>query len=157
MTDRRQILKIAAISAVSFPVASACTSDVLPFASQPPPTPDAQQNAEIALVAAYDAAIAGLGGGAGAEALAATYQRIRDQHAEHVRAMGWEQTLPEATPASSPRSPSRRQLIAKEQAALRRHTRNAGAAGEAGDGEQAQILALIAASEAQHVVTLGSL
>lgn len=152
MTDRREILRIAALSALALPAATACGSDikdVLPLPSKPPATPDAQQADEIALVAAYDAAVAGAD-----TDTALIYRRIRDEHAAHLQAMGWEQPLASPTAASKKSAPTRRELMRKERAALKAHTQ---AAMTAEDGEQSQILALIAASEAQHIVTLGTM
>lgn len=145
MTDRRLVLQMALLAAGTAALPACGSTSVLPFT--PDPTPDAQQEAEIALVAAYDAALASAG-----PAARKVYQRIRDEHAEHVRALGWSRPVP--TPSSMPEPMSTARLVAEERKALRRHTEGAR---QTSDLERAQVLALIAASEAQHVVTLRSL
>lgn len=143
MTNRRQLLQIAALSAFGAPVVAACGSDFLPV-PRPAATPDAQQSDEIALVLAYDAALR-----EAPEQLRPLYQRIRDEHAAHLRALGWSDPAP--SPSAPAETPNRAQLLRAERAALRRHSQGARTTT---DSEQAQILALIAASEAQHVVDL---
>lgn len=143
MTNRRQLLQIAALSAVGAPVVAACDTQILPV-PRPAATPDAQQSDEIALIVAYDAALR-----EAPDDVRALYQRIRDEHAEHLRALGWQDPVP--TPSTPVQTPSGAQLLRAEKAALRRHTQGARTTT---DSEQAQILALIAASEAQHVVEL---
>ena len=146
MTDRRQVLQAGALAAATLVALPACTSEQAPSPA-PTPTPDEQQAAEIALIAAYDAALASTG-----NAVRAQYQRIRDDHAAHLRALGWTD-VPTAGPSPS-QPPGRRALRRAEVAASRARTR---AAIASADAEQAQILALIAASEAQHVVILDAL
>lgn len=145
MTDRRQLLQVGLITAAGVAVLPGCSSTPN---SEPrtPATPDAQQADEIALVVAYDAAIAA--GGNNVEVLT----RIRDDHAEHLRGLGWQAGTPEPSPGEE--APGRAALVRAERQAARRR---ADGARDAADAEQAQILALIAASESQHVVILESL
>jgi hypothetical protein len=78
-------------------------------------------------------------------------QSLRDEHAAHLRALGWEDApIAEA----SPEPVTRAALVRAERRAARMR---ADAARDATDVELAQILALIAASESQHVVTLEAL
>lgn len=147
MTDRRHVLQAGVLATVTLVALPACTREPEPSPATPAPTPDGQQAAEIELIAAYDAALATAGGAARTQ-----YQRIREEHAAHLRALGWG-----GDPASRPTasaSPGRRALRRAEAAASRTRAR---AAIAATDPEQAQILALIAASEAQHVATLDAL
>ena len=147
MTDRRHVLQMGALATLALVAAPACSDDSPGGASTPPPTPDAQQAEELALIAAYDAAILTAG-----PARAALYQRIRDEHSAHLRALGWE-SAPTPAPSGAPAA-SRRALRRAEVAAVRSHS--AAAVGES-DQERAQLLALIAASEAQHAVDLAAL
>lgn len=145
MTNRRQLLQVAALSGIGLPLVSACDTQILPV-PKPEPTPDSQQADEMALIAAYDAALLDA-----PPRLLELYQRIRAEHAEHLRALGWSAQLPTPSAAASP--PTAKSLLRAERAALRRHTQGARTTA---DFEQAQILALIAASEAQHVIALES-
>ena len=75
------------------------------------------------------------------------WQHIRDEHAAHLAALGWQGDLAAATPASATPAALRQ--------AERRATRGrAQAARSEPDAQRAQVLALIAASEAQHAVAL---
>ncbi|MCB0922388.1 MAG: hypothetical protein KDC08_11335 [Actinobacteria bacterium] len=146
MTDRRHVLQMGALAAVALVAAPACSDDA-DEPGAPPPVPDAQQAAEITLIAAYDSAITSAG-----PARAAEYQRIRDEHVAHLRALGWEAT---PAPPQSPAPPaSLRALRRAEIGAGRSH---AAAAVRETDQERAQLLALIAASESQHAAALGTL
>jgi hypothetical protein len=142
MTDRRHVLQVAALTAAGLIVLPACSDDV----DNPPETsapPDAEQAAELALIAAYDAALT--------QRDNETLRRIREEHAAHLRALGWQDPPPAATASTGP---TRKELIRAERRAERQR---ATAAGTESDPDRAQVLALIAASEAQHVVTLGAL
>lgn len=156
MVDRRRVLQVAAVGAVGLAV-PACRSSASDDDAEPPPAdqqPDEQQADELAeqqadelaLIAAYDAALADT-----ASPARATLQRLRDEHAAHLRALGWDEQTPTQTPV---KPPARRQLVRAERRALR--LRTAGAQ-RTDDPEQAQLLTLIAASEAQHIATLESL
>ena len=146
MTDRRHVLQMGALAAVALVAAPACSDDA-DEPGAPPPVPDAQQAEEITLIAAYDSAITSAG-----PARAAEYQRIRDEHVAHLRALGWEAT---PAPTQSPAPPaSLRALRRAEIGAGRSH---AAAAVRETDQERAQLLALIAASESQHAAALGTL
>ncbi len=145
MADRRQVLQAGVLAAVTLSGLPGCatTSDE-PDAA---PTPDQQQSDEIMLIALYDEAI-----GSSGPAAATVYERIRDEHAAHLRALGWDEAPPPTPAASAP--PRRNVLVRAERRASRSRTT---AARETADTELAQILALIAASEAQHVVDLEGL
>ena len=146
MTDRRHVLQMGALATLALVAVPACSDDSSGGATPTPPDPDAQQAEELALIASYDAAILSAG-----PARAAEYQRIRDEHAAHLRALGW-QAAPEPVP-SAPPAVSRAALRRAERAAERSH---AAAAVSQTDAERAQILALISASEAQHAVQLAT-
>lgn len=142
MADRRQVLQTGVLAAVALGGLAGCaTTQDEP---EVPPTPDEQQSEEIALIALYDEAIGSAGQGA-----ATVYRRIRDEHAAHLRALGWDQPVTSGPAASEP--PKRASLIKVERRASRSR---ATAARDSTDSDLAQILALIAASEAQHVVDL---
>lgn len=146
MVDRRTVLQAAGTVTLGLTVLPGCSSEE--GADSPPPaTPDQQQADELALITAYDLAIAVAG-----PSVATQYQRIRDEHTAHLRALGWSDAPAAQTPGTA--DLKRRDLIVAERRAGRLRTR--GARG-ADDPDRAQILALIAASEAQHVVTLEGL
>lgn len=145
MTDRRRVLQAVALTAVGVVALPGCGSNPETPPS-PSPTPDDQQAQELALIAGYDAALTTAG-----PAVRVLYQRLRAEHVAHLKALGW---------AAAPPSPDnsagtgRRALLRAERRAVRSRTE---AARSAEDPERAQILALIAASEAQHVVSLEAL
>lgn len=144
MTDRRQVLQAAVLAATGVLVLPGCSSDdQTPDAAA---VPDPQQADELALIAAYDAALATAG-----PKQAAVFQALRDEHEAHARALGWTQV---PAPSPSPEPVGRAALLRAERAAARQR---ADGARDASEPELAQILALIAASEAQHVVTLEAL
>ena len=102
----------------------------------------AQQADEAALIALYDAALV-----TATATERELWQHIRDEHAAHLAALGWQGDLAAATPASATPAALRQ--------AERRATRvRAQAARSEPDAQRAQVLALIAASEAQHAVAL---
>lgn len=144
MIDRRRVLQLGALAALTTTVLPACGTDEQGQPA-PQPTPDPQQADELALIAAYDAALLSAGPRA-----TVVYQRLRDEHVEHLVALGWQQPPPAPVDANV----SRRVLIRAERRASRIRI---DAAATSPDADQAQILALIAASEAQHVVDLEAL
>jgi hypothetical protein len=146
MTDRRQILQVGLVATAGVILVPGCTSDTARD-EQTPAVPDAQQADEIDLVAAYDAAIA-----AGGKNVA-VLTRIRDEHREHLRGLGWESANGTASPTGEP-SPGKAALLRAERRAARLR---ADGARDSAEPEEAQILSLIAASESQHVVILESL
>ena len=148
MPDRRRLLQSAVLLGVATPVVAACT-DREDDEGRTRRTPTPEELAELELIAAYDAALVGA-----PETRRDTYTRIRDEHVQHLRALGG--SVPGATPSpgASPRAPGRRSLIRAEWRAMRGAT---AAAAAAGDPDRAQLLALIAASEAQHAVALDEL
>ena len=140
MTDRRLVLQAAAVSAVGLVLLPGCSKQTEPPVA--PPTPDPQQADEAALIALYDAALV-----TATATERELWQRIRDEHAAHLAALGWQGDLAAATPASVTPAALRQ--------AERRATRvRAQAARSEPDAQRAQVLALIAASEAQHAVAL---
>lgn len=142
MTDRRQVLQLAAASAVGLTVLPGCSRET-PTPSVPP-TPDAQQSDEAALIALYDAAL-----GLAPPAQTAVLQQIRDEHVAHLAALGWEGAPPTSSPPAV--SFTVAGLARAERRAMRQRTQ---AARASQDAQMAQVLALIAASEAQHAVIL---
>jgi hypothetical protein len=146
MTDRRQVLQMGALTAVALVAAQACSDDNPGASTATPAVPDAQQSRELELIAAYDTAIRSAG-----QARVAQYQRIRDEHIAHLRALGW-QTIPSPSASAAP-AMSRRALRRAEVAAGRSHGR---AAVRETEPERAQLLALISASEAQHAALLAA-
>lgn len=147
MADRRRVLQAGALAAVGVMGIGGCGPSDDPEPG-PRATPDEQQSDELVLIAAYDAALASAG-----PTEQRRYRRIRDEHVAHLVALGWTEPPPPAPISSPPPSPTR-DLIRAERSAARSRQR---AAMDAADVDQAQILALIAASEAQHVVTLEAL
>lgn len=142
MTDRRVVLQVAAVSVLGLTALPACSRS--PEDPAAPAAPDPQQADEAALIALYDAAL-----GVATPAQAAVWQPIRDAHAAHLAALGWQGAPPSSSPAAV--GFKRSDLAKAERAAMRMRTVGAR---EAQDAEQAQILALIAASEAQHAAVL---
>ncbi len=144
MTDRRQVLQVGLLAAAGVALLPGCSSET-PTVQQPP-TPDDQQADELALIAAYDAALA-----TATPKQAAVFTALREEHAAHLRALGWTDEPPAS---SSPEPVGRAALLRAERRASRQR---ADAARDSDDAEQAQILALVAASESQHVITLEAL
>lgn len=112
--------------------------------TQAPSDPDADLLAaaardEVGLIAAYDAAIAAGGG--------ALLELIRDQHREHLAALG----VDPGPATGAPASPSRADLAALERAA---GDARAVDAATAQAPESIRVLALIRASEASHAAAL---
>ncbi|MEZ5185696.1 MAG: hypothetical protein R2720_08120 [Candidatus Nanopelagicales bacterium] len=143
MVDRRTVLQVAGVAGLGLAALPGCGREDQANPSAPPATPDDQQSDELALIAAYDAAIANAG-----TSRAAQYQRIRDEHAAHLHALGWDDVTA-AQPSTD--AVKRNDLIVAERRAIRLRTQ---AARTTDDSDLAQILALIAASEAQHLVSL---
>lgn len=142
MTDRRRVLQ-AGLVCTALLALPACSSDTAE-PPESPPVPDPEQADELALITAYDQALTTAG-----VRSEATLRVIRDEHVAHLRALGWEQPLANTT--TSAQRVGRKALQNAEREAARSRAR---AATNAEDSERAQILALIAASEAQHVVSL---
>lgn len=143
VTDRRQVLQLAVLVAGVAALPACGSGDDSP-SQEPSATPDAQQSLELTLIAAYDAALP-----LARPNQAAVYQRIRDEHAEHLRALGWSTTSPTN---SSAQEVGRKDLLRAERRAARQHSL---AARDTADPDRAQLLALIAASESQHIADLG--
>ena len=104
---------------------------------------------ESALIASYDAVLAGAAGLDAATTNLLTM--IRDQHAQHRDALGG---AAEGPPPSGAPSPTVAALIAAERDAARSRIR---ACVAADDAELARLLAFIGASEASHVPALRDL
>jgi hypothetical protein len=151
MADRRRVLQAGAIVALAALGGAGCDRSDAPMPEPEETGPDEQQADELALIAAYDDALANAGPAARRE-----YLRIRSEHVAHLLALGWEQPVPSPSPETTAPAVSgaRRRLARAERFAARSRRE---AAVIAGDAEQAQILALIAASEAQHVDALEKL
>lgn len=149
MADRRRVLQTGALAAAAVLGVGACGRS-----DNPEPdteiAPDEQQSDELALIAAYDAALATAAPGG-----QRTLRRIRDEHVAHLAALGWPESPPSPSESATPDvRVVRRDLVRAERSAARSRARSAM---DAADVDQAQILALIAASEAQHVVALEDL
>lgn len=143
MARRRDILHGAA-AVVALTALPGCATQEQP--SPAAPAPDPQQAQELRLIAAYDAALA-LADGTHSEVL----REIRDAHIAHLSALGWSGPASELPSSFTP-------TVARLQRAERKAARDREvAARRAEDAERAQILALIAASEAQHAHRLGAL
>jgi hypothetical protein len=136
MADRRQVVQ-GVLAFAGLALLPGCSQDQA--APPPAPTPDPQQADELALIAAYDAALM-----SAAPAERRELTRIRDEHVAHLSALDWS-VEPTAIAPSSTITDA--QLARAERRAARSRTR---AAREAADPDRAQVLALIAASEAQH-------
>jgi hypothetical protein len=134
----------------------ACTPGTEPDGPLPPPPVDPdvalreQATArESALIAAYDAAIAG------APALAGRLAPLRAEHAAHLAALqepaaGATAGGPATTMPVRPARPTTATLVAAERSAARAHALGARTASPA----LAQVLASLAASEASHEIAL---
>ena len=104
---------------------------------------------ELSLLAAYDAAIAGLPGDP-------VLAGVRAEHLAHLQALGGREPTGGATPTASVSAPPpqvRDTLMAAERGAA---TAGQAAAVNARSPATAQLLASIAASEASHPATLGA-
>lgn len=146
MTDRRRLLQSAALLGFGLPALAGCPRED-GGDGQTPRAPSPEEAAELELIAAYDAALAGA-----PEGRRAAYARIREEHVQHLRALGGSPvaTVPPSATASAA-APNRRSLIRAERRAMRSATNGAVVAE---DPDRAQLLALIAASEAQHAAAL---
>jgi hypothetical protein len=150
MTDRRRLLQSAALLGFGLPVVAGCTSDeVVDGDGQTPRAPRPEEAAELELIAAYDAALAGAPKGR-----REVYERIREEHVQHLRAVGGSGVSAGPSSSAPARAPGRRALILAERRATRSATTGAATAD---DPDRAQLLALIAASEAQHAAALEQL
>jgi hypothetical protein len=154
LTRRQGLIGLALLGPVG--VLTACTQgeDVAAEASTPAPiTPglvDEVSTDEAALIARYDVAIAAFPDAP----VTATLSAIRDQHADHLAALGGS-----AAPASAPSPPASvaaaiTDLIGAERAAAKARVDSCVAAG---DPELARLLTMIGASEAAHVPALREL
>lgn len=147
MLSRRDVL-VAALAGSGAALLTACgsTPDDAPATDAQPGGDDALRRdvaqAEQSLIHRYEAALE-----SAPAALASLLTRIRDEHLDHLSAMG---VAPASAPASA--NPGRVDALraAERDAARGRRT----AAVAARDAELTRVLALIAASEAGHVVAL---
>ncbi len=155
LTRREGLLALALLAPAG--LIAACTGSAEPSpgstsASAPTMDPAAEVAAEESvLIATYDAVLAAATG-LDDEALA-LLALIRDQHAQHLEALGGTAGPPPSTGSSSPltRDAAVTNLIAAEREAARSRIR---ACVAADDPELARLLAFIGASEASHVPAL---
>jgi hypothetical protein len=158
LTRREGLVALALLTPVG--ILAACTGSTGPppgsaTASAPPPDLAADVAAEeSALMATYDAVLSGVPGLD--EAAAALLGLIRDQHAQHLEALGGSGAQPPASVATAPATAAAAvtSLIAAERAAARSRIR---ACVVAEDAELARLLTFIGASEASHVPALRDL
>jgi hypothetical protein len=129
-----------------------CSSASIPVLSNPDPDDEVRGSVlvdELALIAAYDEVITAN------PSLAGQLRPLRDQHRDHVAAIGddLDMPTPSSTPsrASVPRSDALRSLRRLESAATRQRIDASVAAAEP---ELAQLLARIGAAESGHVAYL---
>jgi hypothetical protein len=133
---------------------AACTSSSSPDAASTAPTAaalppqDPTLADEQSLIDRYDATIAAF------PALSAALTPIRDQHAEHLTALGSVAAASSATPATGVAPTAKAaigSLIDAERAGMRLRL---AACVDAKTPEQARVLAFIAASEGSHIPAL---
>jgi hypothetical protein len=158
LTRRQGLLGVLALGGLGGLALAACSSPatpdqtVAPSASAAPVSPAVAD--EQALIARYDATIVAF------PALAAALTTIRDQHGEHLVALGVADSAPAATasdaPLSLPTDPRAAigVLIDAERSAMRQRI---DACVAATDPETARTLTFIAASEGSHVPALKDL
>lgn len=146
LPSRRGVLQAAAAGPLL--LLAACSSD---GGEQTPDADDAVRSdvsaSEQRLLARYDATIAAF------PALAGKLQPIRDQHAEHLAAMGSQPTNRDENGPAVGKTPAGAisDLTAAERSAA---TERVKASGQASSAELIWNLALIAASESQHATAL---
>jgi hypothetical protein len=158
---RRQGLTLLVASAVPAGL-SACggeSPEASPVATTAPPAPDLAEvvaGEELALIALYDAALAGLP--ETDERRRTLLTALRQQHVEHRDALAPDVTIPLDEEASdggtldaAPVAPGLRDLAAAERKATKTRIR---ACVETDDPQLARTLAFIAASESSHVPAL---
>lgn len=150
-TSRRTLL---AAGVLAVPTLAACTSVLNAGGGAPPRDPVRRESVsdELALVALYDAAIAAR------PDLTSTLRLIQSQHAEHADTL----TRGLAQAAAGVSTPSPSPLAGNVLETLREAERKAvaarsGATVRTDMGELAGLLALISASEAQHVAMLAAI
>lgn len=151
LTRREGLLALAVLAPAG--LLAACSGSAEPpsgsaSASAPPVDLAGEVAAEeSALIAAYDAVLAGAAGLDAATTDLLTL--IRDQHAQHRDALGG--AAEALAPSSAPPSATVTGLVAAERDAARSRIR---ACVAADDAELARLLAFIGASEASHVPAL---
>lgn len=142
---RRTVLQVAAVAPLA--VLAACGSDGGATANADDAVRQAVASSEQSLIGLYDATIAAF------PALADKLQPLRDQHSEHLAAMGGQPTSsdqPSPTVAKSAAAAVQALTTAERKAATERTS----SAEKANGGDLIWSLALIATSEAQHSVQL---
>lgn len=142
----RRHLLLGALTGVALAAAPGCAAEPEPVSLAADPVRLESLGAELDLIATYEASIAAR------PDLAPTLTLILDQHREHAQALEVAQT---EAPPPAPRAPG----AAVDPNGLRELERRAaglraGACVRAGNPELARLLALIGASEAQHVAVL---
>ncbi len=158
LTRREGLVALALLAPAGILVG--CTGSTEPppgsaTASAPPADLAADVAAEeSALIATYDALLSGVPGLD--EAATALLGLIRDQHAQHLEALGGSGAQPPASAAPTAATPAAAvaSLIAAEREAARSRIR---ACVAADDAELARLLTFIGASEAAHVPALRDL
>lgn len=156
MATRRRLLQGAAGGALAALALAGCDRAGRQTTTDSPPAPeptttDPSLAAELAVLAAYDAYLAGPS--------ARQRRRIgqlRDQHADHVVALGGQiPALPE--PGTADEGAGKWGLARLTALQRRVASQHRQAAAADGDSDRAALLCVIAASEAQHVAVLEGL
>ena len=158
LTRREGLIALALVAPAG--ILAACTGSAEPSppsasASAPPADLAAEvAGEESALIATYDALLAGVAG-LGEEATA-LLTLIRDQHVQHLEALGATAAQPPASTGTAPATPAAAisLLVAAEREAARSRIRACVAADEP---DLARLLTFIGASEASHVPALRDL
>lgn len=158
LTRREGLLALGLLASVGLAAGCSGSGEPPPGSATATPLPEdlaAEVAAEeSALIAAYDAALAAAPG-LGDEATA-LLTLIRDQHAQHLEALGGaaEPPPPSGSPPVATGAAAIASLIAAERAAARSRIR---ACVAADDADLARLLTFIGASEASHVPALRDL
>ena len=142
MIDRRRVLQLGALAALTTTVLPACGTDEQDSRHRSPPRSPAGRRTGPDRRLRRGAAI-------GRSPRTVVYQRLRDEHVERGSRSAGSNPTPRRSMPTSVAGPDPRRAPS-----LRIRS---DAAATSPDVEQAQILALIAASEAQHVVDLEAL
>ena len=159
LTRREGLIALALVAPAG--ILAACTGSAEPAppsasASAPPADLAAEvAGEESALIATYDALLAGVPGLS--EEASALLTLIRDQHVQHLRRPGRDRRAqPPASPGTAPATPAAAisLLVAAEREAARSRIRACVAADEP---DLARLLTFIGASEASHVPALRDL
>ena len=146
MPTRRAILQLAAVAPLAA-LAACGTDEAGPASNADDAVRQAVADSEQTLINRYDATIAAF------PSLAEKLRPLRDQHAEHLAAVGSDPVSPDQSgaPVAKTAAGAFSALTAAERKAASDRTASCG---QASGGDLIWNLALIAASEAQHATQL---